>query len=231
MLRHMCGFLGGERSQGARLLLLVACITTAPAILRAETSDTKTPKQTSSVEAIRRALEDKTEVEFVETPLTDVVDFIKTRHNIEIQLDNRVLSDANIALDTQVTRNLKGISLRSALRLILRDLDLKYVIQDEVLMITTKDFADSIHETKVYPVRDLLPSDAQADGGAADDYDALVAAIASADTEAAQEGHRPGTIETVPSVAAIVVTQTQETHEKIEQLLVALRKAREQFKD
>lgn len=105
---------------------------------------------------IIKALDDVTELEFVETPLADVIDFLKARHAIEIQLDHKALTDANVALDTPVTKNLKGISLRSALRLLLRDLDLKYVIQDEVLMISTKDVADDLTKPKVYPVADLV---------------------------------------------------------------------------
>jgi len=55
-----------------------------------------------------------------------------------------------------VTRNLSGVSLRSALRLMLKDLDLTYVIRDEVLLITTPEEANAKLVTKVYPVADLV---------------------------------------------------------------------------
>ena len=51
---------------------------------------------------------------------------------------------------------MKGISLRSALRLILEEFDLTYVVQDEVLKITSKEKADEILTTRVYPVADLV---------------------------------------------------------------------------
>jgi hypothetical protein len=56
-----------------------------------------------------------------------------------------------------VTRNLKGISLRSALNLMLAGIDaqLTYVTQDEVLLITTKDKAFTIKETRLYDARAL----------------------------------------------------------------------------
>jgi len=50
-----------------------------------------------------------------------------------------------------------GISLRAALRLILRDLDLTYIIQDEVLLITTPEEAECRMTTMLYPVDALLP--------------------------------------------------------------------------
>ena len=51
---------------------------------------------------------------------------------------------------------LKGITLRSALRLMLDDLGLTYLIQDEVMQITTPEKAEARLLTKVYPVGDLV---------------------------------------------------------------------------
>ena len=45
-------------------------------------------------------------------------------------------------------KNLKGASLKSALRLMLGELGLTYVIQDEVLLITTKEAAEQKLETR-----------------------------------------------------------------------------------
>ena len=55
-----------------------------------------------------------------------------------------------------MTVDLKGISLRSALRLMLKELSLTYLIKDEVLLITTPEEADNQLSTKVYPVADLV---------------------------------------------------------------------------
>ena len=95
-------------------------------------------------------------MEFIETPLSDVIDFLKDHHHIEIQLDNKALSDVGIGSDTPVTKNLKGISLRSALNLLLRDLNLTWTIQNEVLLITTPEEAENQLITKVYDVSDLV---------------------------------------------------------------------------
>ena len=63
---------------------------------------------------IREALSQPTQVEFVETPLKDVIDYLKDLHHIEIQLDAPALKEAGVDESTPVTKNLKGISLRSA---------------------------------------------------------------------------------------------------------------------
>jgi hypothetical protein len=108
-----------------------------------------------------------TTLEFIDTPLSEVVAYLKDLHGIEIQLDKKALEELGVAADTPVTKDLKGISLRSALRLMLGELDLTYLIVDEVLLITSKDRRDNELSTKVYPVADLvLPIRAvQSNGG------------------------------------------------------------------
>ncbi|MEQ8786790.1 MAG: hypothetical protein RIC55_10850 [Pirellulaceae bacterium] len=101
-------------------------------------------------------LEKDTTLEYIETPLSDVIDYLEDLHNIQIELDTPALDAVGIGSDTPITRNLKGISLRSALRLMLSDLDLTYMVRDEVLQITTTDRAAENLITKVYPVGDLV---------------------------------------------------------------------------
>lgn len=115
---------------------------------------------------IVEALESPTKMEFHESPLEDVVEYLKQYHDIEIVIDNRALGDVGAGSDTPITKSLKGISLRSALRLTLRDLDLTYMIRDEVLLITTPEEAENQLTTKVYPVADLvLPINSSLLGG------------------------------------------------------------------
>ena len=112
--------------------------------------------QGSAEQRIAAELKAPTDLQFIETPLTDVVETLKDYHDIEIQIDQRALDDVEVPLDTGITKDLKGISLRSALRLILRELDLTYVIEDDVLLITTPEEAETWLGTRVYPVADLV---------------------------------------------------------------------------
>jgi Mg-chelatase subunit ChlD/uncharacterized membrane protein YgcG len=105
---------------------------------------------------IFKELDNVTRLEFIETPLADVVEYLKDTHQIPIEIDNKALDDVGLSTDVPVTRNLSGVTLRSALRLMLRELELTYMIQDEVLLITTPEEAETQLVTKVYPVADLV---------------------------------------------------------------------------
>ena len=97
------------------------------------------------------------EMNFQETPLRDVINQLKDKYDIPIIADKKAFEDAGLDLDTTVvTQNVSGISLRSALRLLLGDIDLTYLIKDEVMLITTKDKAAENLVVKVYPVGDLV---------------------------------------------------------------------------
>ncbi|HEV7223737.1 MAG TPA: hypothetical protein VGN42_13600 [Pirellulales bacterium] len=102
-------------------------------------------KQSNPSEAkILAALSEQTELAFVDQPLTDVVEYLKERHQIEIQLDSRALQNERIGADTPVNFNISGTTLRSALQLMLRKLDLAFVINNEVLLITTENEAKNM---------------------------------------------------------------------------------------
>ena len=73
----------------------------------------------------RKEIAQPTQIEFVETPLKDVVAYLQDLHHIKIQLDFAALKEAAIDENTPVTKKLKGISLRSALNLLLDELQLK----------------------------------------------------------------------------------------------------------
>ncbi len=97
-----------------------------------------------------------TGLEFSEEPLENVVNFLQAEYNIPIQLDTLALEDAGLTTDEPVTVNLQNITLRSALRLMLRQKNLTYIIENEVLMITTRDAAEARLIVCVYDVRDIL---------------------------------------------------------------------------
>ena len=112
--------------------------------------------RTPAMEKLEKALMQPTEFSFVETPLQDVVDYLKKKHKIEIQIDRKGLEDVGLDPSTiPITKRLKGLTLRSALRLMLRDLDLSYLVGDEVLLITTPEEAEVRLRTKIYAAGDL----------------------------------------------------------------------------
>jgi hypothetical protein len=106
--------------------------------------------------AILDALNEETSLAFADTPLTEVAAFIEATHKIPVEIDTKAFDNAGVATDSPVTVDLSGISLRSALKRMLKNLELTYIIEDEVLLITTPEEAEAKMVTKVYPVGDLV---------------------------------------------------------------------------
>ena len=78
--------------------------------------------ESAAEKKIEDALKSPTQFDFKDTPLDKVVDYLRDKHKIEIQIDKKALEDVNIMTNTPVTRKFKGISLRSALRLMLKEM-------------------------------------------------------------------------------------------------------------
>lgn len=107
---------------------------------------------------IETALSSKTELSFLDAPLKSAIESLENQHQIQIEIDQRALEESGLTVGVPVTKSLSDISLRSALKLLLRDLGLTYVIENEVLQITTPEEAETRLMTVVYPVKDLAAS-------------------------------------------------------------------------
>ena len=145
---------------------------------------------------------------------------------IEIPVDAAGLKDAGVNPDQQVTKNISGMSLRSALKLLLDDLQLKYVIHNEVLLITspTKAESDEFMETKAYPVTDLVVPDATARHVDMQPLmDLLENTVAAKSWD--HNGGNGSMSDMIVGKALLVTSQTQEVHEQIADMLETLRKA------
>jgi hypothetical protein len=122
----MCKLLVSKR------LAVLVCLTFAVFVLSAAgddkpSADSPQPKPAKAVpkavdlfggdQVIMKALDEPTDLDFVETPLKDVSAAISIRHkNIPIVLDIKSITDAGSSADTPITFQLRGISLKSALR-------------------------------------------------------------------------------------------------------------------
>lgn len=144
------------------LVLLGGLSIYSPQGVAQEQHDIRRPASSTGEARIRHALDDVTTLEFIATPLTDVVEYLKDAHAIPIEMDTSAMNDIGLSTDTPITRNLKGITLRSALQLMLHDLDLTYAVQNEVLLITTPEDAELRAATQVYSLRNLTSEESDA---------------------------------------------------------------------
>jgi len=116
------------------------------------------PRPSKDEERILKGLAMPIDVNFQDTPLEDCLTFINDypgMPNLALYIDKPTLTDEGVALDQPVTLKLKGLRLESVLKLLLRPIQLTFVIEDDVLQITTSAKAGEKLITRTYPVRDL----------------------------------------------------------------------------
>lgn len=104
--------------------------------------------------SILQALDEPYQAEFFDMPLTDVIDDIKVNKRIPIIIDPNVIE--NVDTGQTINLSLSGVSLRSILKMILQPLEMTYIIEDEVMKITTLEEAEQKFFIYVYPVGDLV---------------------------------------------------------------------------
>lgn len=165
-------------------------------------------------------------LEFADTPLEEVVNLLEQEYGIPIEFDVKALEAIGLAPTEPVNVSLHNISLRSALQLLLKPLQLTYVVQNEVLMITTPEEAESRLRTCVYNVRPLI------DDTSEESMDGLIDTIVScvATKSWAENGAGEAEIR-VPTPGLLVISQTQAVHDEIDGLLTAISKLRKQNGD
>jgi len=103
-------------------------------------------------------LQQETEANFPDIPLSEVMTYFSELHNITILINANDLGEEGLTVDEPVNVSLTAIKLKSAMNIILKPIGLTYLIEDEVMKITTIVKADEILSTRVYPVADLVIS-------------------------------------------------------------------------
>jgi general secretion pathway protein D len=106
---------------------------------------------------IERRLQTPVLLRYQDTPLSTVMKDLSELTGVNIHLDPRGLSQEGVGSDTPITITLaKEISLKSALNLILDQHHLSYVINDEVLKITSDQIRSGEVYAQTYNVADLV---------------------------------------------------------------------------
>lgn len=202
-------------------------------LLADDNSSAAKPQIRTGQAAIEEELAKPVQLEFKEAPLADIVDYLKEQCKIEIFLDLRALTDIGIGADTPITMSLHPLPLRSALNLMLRQMNLTWNIRDDVLFITTPEEAETQLITKVYDVADLVVCQGK-DGELWEDYDSLIHILTSTvmSTTWDQVG---GPASIAPAnfgtAKAIMVSQTYQSHCEIAELLAGIRAIAKKYPD
>jgi general secretion pathway protein D len=112
---------------------------------------------TPAEQEIQKSLGKLVEAKFNERPLGEVLETLSKMVGVNIHLDPQGLAAEGLTTDQPVSLNLaQPISLRSALNLLLENKGLGYMIQNEVLLVTSAQNKDKNTLTQVYYVADLV---------------------------------------------------------------------------
>jgi hypothetical protein len=174
-------------------------------------------KAVARIEKVLQSPLGSTGVDFADAPLEEVISSLQEDYGIPIQIDEPALEATGLDPTEQVTANLHNITLASALRLMLKRLNLVYIINDEVLLITTPEEADANLSTCVYNVREFV--DDTSDRSMEELMDTIVSCVTTdswaenGNGEAEIRSLRPG---------LLVISQTQDVHAEINSLLKAI---------
>lgn len=99
---------------------------------------------------IASGLDSSTTLELIDMPLSEVVAHLQDQHGIPMAIDSRALEEIGLSGEEPVTLTTSGVSLRSALKRILSNLDMTYTISGETLVLTTIEAAEQDLVTRVY---------------------------------------------------------------------------------
>ncbi|MBS0261186.1 MAG: STN domain-containing protein [Planctomycetes bacterium] len=168
---------------------------------------------------IRKALNLSTNVEWTEFPLEDCITYLADFHGINIVVEKQALAEERVGLDEPITLRLQQAALESILNLLLDPYDLQWVIQDEVLKITTRTWCEDRPEVSVHPIQSLIKS-----GHVAEDVMATIKVCIDPGSWSPKDGFAGMAY----TGGVLVVRQTQRNHSEIARLLSDLEDMAEQ---
>ena len=125
--------------------------------MRLQASNDGESRLSPAEQEIQRKLITDVSIKYANRPLGEVIDELSAVTGVPMVLDMRALNAVRVTTDTPVTLQLPGsIKLKSALNLILNSLELTYVIENDVLSITSLEAKRSKVYPRTYRVTDLV---------------------------------------------------------------------------
>ncbi len=89
--------------------------------------------------------------------LEDFVGWVKSASGLDVWLDTATLTDEGVALDQEPSlRGIRSMSIENIMRHVLRQAQLTWVFEDDVIKVTTSSRAGEKLSTRLYPVTDLI---------------------------------------------------------------------------
>jgi hypothetical protein len=149
--------------QLSRILTASIILATSSALFAASAPPAPVPTDIPPVNARRALASNISDLNVEAVALSRVIDYLKSVSGANIVVNWKVLEGAGISKDTPVTLQVRDLSLRKMLRLVLDQVSpntlLVFNTDANVVEVTTQDEADKVLITKVYVVDDLVMPD------------------------------------------------------------------------
>jgi hypothetical protein len=207
--------------------LLTWCLGFCDDVVAAEPQPEFFPRPTDAQLKYESELSASTQFSFADTPLDDVIGFIRDYHNIAILIDLVDLQNVGMDPEAPINLELNGISLRSGLKHLLEPLNLGYAIEREVMVIKTRETLSREFISRTYPVGDLVERSGTEDGFLSPETQGgeLVEVLRTAIGKSAWDPETDAGIIYSPRSQALVIRQTREVQDEILEQLRHLRAA------
>ncbi|PQO26695.1 hypothetical protein C5Y96_19615 [Blastopirellula marina] len=161
----------------------------------------------------------KADINVIDTPLRDALQFISEQIDVPIRIDHRSLDEVGLNSDAELTLETHKLAADTLLQLLLRQISLTYRIDSTGVVVTTWDAAEANMVRRVYPVGDLINVGPQSDP----DY-LIDVIVTSVDTPQWEELGGPASITHFQN--SLIVDHTNKAHRKVESLIARLREVK-----
>jgi hypothetical protein len=176
-------------------------------------------KLTEREKALLEALKKPVKVDYNTETFQSVIDHLSKQMGQDIIIDKQSLEEANVTYDTPITlRFNKPVSARTALKRVLADVGLTYVVRREAIEVTTVARAREMMTVRTYYVGDLMGVASPLLPAVANQFQMIQAIgiiinqIQGIDPESWEGRGGPGTVTYDPIRMALVVKASAEVH-------------------
>jgi hypothetical protein len=158
-------------------------------------------------------------IDLKDSTLEAVLGYLSDKTGVNLIVPNVILEERSITYQTPVSVSLKDVTLRTVLKKVLSDVGLTYVINKEVIQITTEERAKQMFSTRTYYVGDLIGLTDYRLGGLNSRAQAMLAIndiigmiVGSVEPQSWWVNGGPGTIAFDPRTMSLIIKQTAEIH-------------------
>jgi len=190
------------------------------------------PKIEAAERRIENALKAPIRIKVIDQTLAEVVAQLSKTTGIPVVIDDLAMEDVGIDPKIPVNFEANGLSIHTTLRNMLRVFSLTYVIQDEIVLITTHEEAERALSTRIYPITDLTRFETE-DGRSFVDSDSLIDTITmTVDPSTWDCVGGPGSLAPIRigDLVLLVLSQTEDVQDQIVTILRKIRRQSENSK-